>query len=91
MLVEQLAEQGIRLFINGMRLGVTSDHVLTPQLSELIKQHKQQLMSELEHQGDEYKTTMKQISINERAYRYYQQPDESDNDYLGRIIDESFS
>jgi hypothetical protein len=91
MLVEQLAEQGLRLFINGDELIVKLDHELTPQLYELIKQHKQQLMSEVEHQGDEYKTTMKQISINERAYRYYQRPDESDNDYLGRIIDESFS
>ena len=36
-----------------------------------------------------YQTIMKQVSSTERSYQYYQRPDESDDDYLGRIIDES--
>lgn len=91
MLVEQLAEQGLRLFINGDQLGVKSDYKLTPQHREIITQHKQQLLTELEHQHDKYKTTMKQINPKERSYRYYQRPDESDADYLGRVIDESLN
>tara|TARA_R110002049_G_scaffold35531_13_gene114658 strand:- start:951 stop:1223 length:273 start_codon:yes stop_codon:yes gene_type:complete len=87
----QLAEQGIQLFIDGKQLGVTSDCELTPQHRQLITQHKQQLLSELAHQKDRYKTTMKQLSSKERTYQYYQRPNESDDDYLGRVLDESFN
>jgi hypothetical protein len=34
---------------------------------------------------------MMQVSPTEAVYRYYQQLDESDNDYLGRVIDESLN
>jgi hypothetical protein len=91
MLVVQLAEQGLRLSIDGEQLVVKSDCELTPQHRQLITQHKQQLLSEVAHQHDRYKTTMKQIGLNERSYRYYQLPDESDDDYVGRVIDESFN
>jgi len=91
MLVEQLAEQGLRLFINGDQLGVKSDHKLTPQHREIITKHKQQLLTEVEHQSDRYKTTMKQISSKERSYRYYLRPNESNDDYLDRVINESLN
>lgn len=91
MLVDELIKQGLSLFINGDELIVDSDHKLTPQHREIITQHKQQLLSEVEHQSDRYKTTMKQISLKERSYRYYQRPDESNADYLGRVIDESLN
>jgi len=90
MLVEQLAEQGLRLFIEGKQLVVKSDYKLTVQHRQLIKTHKQQLLTEIMHQHDRYITTMKQISPHERHYRYYQRPDESLDQYHDRVIDESF-
>ena len=91
MLMEELTKQGLRLFIDGKQIVVECDFELTPQHREIIKNNKQQLLTELEHQHDKYKTTMKQISPKERSYQYYQRPDESDADYLGRVIDESLN
>jgi hypothetical protein len=91
MLIELLTKQGLRLFINGQQLVVKSDCELTPQHRQLITQHKQQLLTEVAHQKDRYKTTMKQLSSKERTYQYYPRPNESDDDYLGRVIDESFN
>jgi len=91
MLMEELTKQGLRLFIDGKQIVVECDFELTPQHREIIKNNKQQLLTEIAHKQDCYKTTMKQINPKERSYRYYQRPDESDADYLGRVIDESLN
>jgi len=91
MLVEELTKQGLRLFIYGKKIVVDCDYKLTPQHREIIKNNKQQLFTEIEHKQDCYKTTMKKISSTETTYQHYQRPDESDDDYIGRVIDESLN
>lgn len=91
MLVEELTKQGLRLFIDGKQIIVECDQELTPQHRQLIKNNKQQLLTELAHKQYRYKTTITHDSPTEAIYQYYQRPDESDDDYLGRVIDESLN
>lgn len=91
MLIEQLADQGFQVFIEGSRVGVKPACKLTPQLRQLIKNNKQQILAELACKQDGTKTTMTRVRPKEAIYRYHQRPDESDDDYHDRVLDESLN
>jgi len=104
MLLSQLQNDGLQLYVDGEQLAVKSNTELTVQQRGLLKRYKRQLLAELAHAKDKYKTTIRQINPVgylgstglpdrplEMFHQYRQRPDETEEQYHDRVIDESFN
>jgi len=102
-LLSQLQNDGLTLTADGEQLTVESNTELTVQQRGLLRRYKRQLLSELAHATDQYKTTIKRINPVgylgstglpdrplEMFHQYHQRTDETIEQYHDRVIDESF-
>lgn len=91
MLLSQLQNDGLKLYIDGGQLAVETDIALTVQQRGLLRRYKRQLVSELLQAGDNYKTIIKRVSPMEMLHQYHQRPDETEEQYHDRVIAESLN